>query len=62
RATPGGLKPGDPGWDDPHRWRIEINPHHGYPQLIPPARVDPARTPILHARFRVKPPGPGRAP
>ncbi|MDR2566757.1 MAG: HNH endonuclease [Bifidobacteriaceae bacterium] len=43
-----------PGCDDPTRWRAEIDPIHHHPVVIPPARVDPQRKPMLNDRIRVK--------
>lgn len=43
-----------PGCDDPTRWRAEIDPVNHHPVVIPPARVDPSRTPMLNDRIRVK--------
>jgi hypothetical protein len=43
-----------PGCDDPGRWRAEIDPIHHHPVVIPPARVDPQRKPMLNDRILVK--------
>ncbi|MDR2565022.1 MAG: DUF222 domain-containing protein [Bifidobacteriaceae bacterium] len=53
RKLPDGT-PWRPGADDPGRWRIEIDPVHHHPVVIPPARVDPERKPLLNGRIRLK--------
>jgi hypothetical protein len=46
--------PWHPGLDNPDRWRAEIDPVHHHPVVIPPARVDPERQPMLNDRIRLK--------
>ncbi|MDR1634022.1 MAG: HNH endonuclease [Bifidobacteriaceae bacterium] len=53
RVLPDGT-PWYPGCDDPGRWRVEIDPVHHHPVVIPPARVDPERKPLLNDRIRQK--------
>jgi hypothetical protein len=54
REARDGVLPGERGWDDPTRWRIIIDAADGLPRAVPPARVDPEREPILHARLRAR--------
>jgi hypothetical protein len=46
--------PWRPGIDNPAKWRAEIDPVHRHPVVIPPARVDPQRRPLLNDRIKLK--------
>ena len=40
--------------DRARQWQVELHPTTGIPRVIPPAHVDPGRTPRLHNRFTIR--------